>query len=141
MTPKQYAHSLGLATLGKGRMSAKAHEAIAKAIAGGMVFDDPKPPVKTVKPAKVVTAPVAKPAEVTEPKIAKDEAEGTNVYADGFLRYPLDQKFVYHHDGKRVVVSGRSACMPCGYSLVSHGCNAPVVITHHGPQSVTPLGE
>jgi hypothetical protein len=137
MKAKDWAVQQGYCKAGRGRMPREAHAAIQKAIAGGMSFSDYK------------GAPAAKGAKTVE--IRKDQADaGTvskgdpelNQYAEAFYRYPMDQKFSYiDPDGKSKIVGARVACMTCGYSLVGHVCDKPVVITYHGPQSVTPKGE
>lgn len=125
-TRKDYAASLGLAKPGKGRMSREAHEAVDKAIADGMTFNDYRVAVRPSEDA---------------PKVIVGPNEEANVYADAFYRYERDQEFTYSADGKAYVISGKPACMNCGYSLVGHTCNDPVVLTYHGVQSVKPKGE
>lgn len=128
MKAKEFAVSQGLAKPGKGRMSREAHEAIRKAISDGMSFSD----YQVTKPAvKGAGAEESSPLDVV-----------FNPYADAYFRYPQDQRFVYRDDdGKSHEISGRPACMECGYSLVGHTCNSPVVLTYHGIRSVTVKGE
>ena len=133
-TEKDYAISLGLAKAGRGRMSLDAKAAVAKAKADGMVFQMKGPATATVS--------VSKTTKKADGTVTKETVETeANQYADAFMRYPLDQMFVYEHEGKKYKVSGRLACMPCGYSLVGHGCNDPVVLTYHGQKKVKPVGE
>lgn len=128
-TRKDYAVTLGLAKAGKGRMSREAHAAVDKAIAEGMTFTDVR---------------VSKDAAPKGPVVAKDGPQDAveNPYGDAFMRYPMDQLFTYEDDkGKSHVVNARQACMGCGYSLVGHTCNSPVVLTKHGKRPVRPKGE
>lgn len=138
MRAKEYAVSLGLATPGRGRMSREAHAAIKDAIENkGMTFDD-----YFVKGQnKPETPKVSKPVKA-EP-VVKDSADGDNQYAQAFMRYPLDQMFSGKDaSGKTHKVSGRNACMNCGYSLVGHSCNSPrVLIGSTEAISVQPIGE
>lgn len=127
MRAKQWAFENGYAkTNGKGRMSREAHEAIQKAIAGGMTFDD-----YGVKASGVIVK--AKPAKTEKVKAKADkeptgEAEGSNQYADAFIRFP-NGEFGYEDDkGKTVIVNVRSACMNCGYSLRGHTCEQARVL-------------
>ena len=134
MKAKDWAVEQGLCKAGRGRMPREAHAAIQKAIEGGMSFSDYRgaPVAKGQKPIVVKKKAEDKPT---------GEAEGFNQYAAAFMRYPMDQEFTYHHDGKTYVINGRGACMDCGYSLVGHTCNSPVVLTKHGAQPVKPKGE
>lgn len=133
-TEKDYAISLGLAKAGRGRMSLDAKKAVQKARSEGMVFKGKGPATATVS--------LSKTTKNDDGTLTKETVETeANQYADAFMRYPLDQMFVYEHEGKKYKVSGRLACMPCGYSLVGHGCNDPVVLTYHGTKKVTPVGE
>ena len=122
MRRKEYAVSLGLATAGRGRMSREALEAIEKARAEGMTFDDDAPaPVKREKTVKVSEKRPVR-AAVTHTR----ETDG--VMADTSLRYPLDQQFKgTDSNGKTHIVSGKNACT-CGYSLVGHICNEPTAL-------------
>lgn len=137
MKAKDWAVQQGYCKAGRGRMPREAHAAIQKAIAGGMTFSD----YKGAPAAKGTRVAVPKESPVVEKESPKDQAEGVNVYADAFMRYPMDQQFTYTHEGKTYTINGRGVCMPCGYSLVGHGCNSPVVLTKHGAQPVKPKGE
>jgi len=129
-TEKDYAISLGLAKEGRGRMSLDAKAAVAKAKASGMTFSTKGAPTATVR-------------TVTLSKDGEKEVQDTEVnqFADAFYRYEWDQEFSYSHNGKTFKVGGRGACMNCGYSLVGHTCNDPVVLTYHGAQKVTPVAK
>lgn len=137
MRAKEYAASLGLANAGRGRMSREAHAAIAKAIEEGMTFDDYA--VKGRERGPVVE----KTPKAVKQDTPKDEAEGTNVYAQAFMRYPMDQMFKgTDSEGKTHKVGARNACMNCGYSLVGHTCNSPVVLIGSTESiAVIPIGE
>lgn len=115
-TRREYAASLGLAIAGaRGKFSNDAKAAIAKAEAEGMVFSDT---VKPTKPVENSTAPVytkAQPAsvkEVTPYRLALD------------MRYPEQDYKVISSDR---FVTMRSVCSTCGYSLLDHICETPVV--------------
>lgn len=118
MTKREYAVSLGLATMGRGRLSREAHAAIAKAEAEGMTFDDavkvaPTPKAHTDKPVKVKAEPVLNAQTIGDVK----------------TRYPIDTIFVgKDSNGKTREVNARQACFHCGYSLTSHACNEPRVL-------------
>lgn len=131
-TEKDYAISLGLAKAGRGRMSLDAKKAVQEAKKGGMTFRVKGAPTATVmvakKPTKGAEEPVTEEVEV-------------NQYADGFYRYDRDQMFAYEHGGKTFKINGKGACMNCGYSLVGHTCNDPVVLTYHGAQKVAPVAK
>ena len=133
-TEKDWAVSKGLAKAGKGRMSLDAKNAVAKAKAEGWTFRG-KAPVGVVRDAKPTGPVVSKgepeaPVEVTQ-----------NPYADAFRRYTDDQEFTYTHEGKTYLITGRTACMNCGYSLYGHTCNQMVGLTYHGAQTIVPKGE
>lgn len=81
MTRRAYAVSLGLAKESRGRMSADAYAAIAKAEAEGMVFSDAAAPVKR---AAVKTAPKAGQFDAKEVR-AWAASKGMTVSARGRL--------------------------------------------------------
>lgn len=137
MKAKEWAVSQGLAKAGKGRMSREAHDAVQKAIAGGMVFDDYI--IGDFKArGKAKAAPIVKHAPIVKVKTPKRAAEMDEApeLRDAFMRYRMDQQFCYDLDGKTHQITGRSVCMNCGYSLVGHTCNDPLVLTPHGQQKV-----
>jgi hypothetical protein len=130
-TRREYLISKGLAKPTRGKLSREALAEIDRAIReDGMQFSDLQDRPVVVKRAKP-----------DRPKDANESVTDENKYAAAFMRYPLDQEFTYTHEGKTYTVSARLACMPCGYSLVGHMCNDPVVLTYHGAQSVRPKGE
>lgn len=133
MTKREYAISKGLAQPGRGRLSRDAHDAIAKAEAEGMVFDD----TTVVVRQKALDVPVVNTEKAVD-KGPKDSIE--NPFADAYMRYEQTQEFVYDEGGREFTISCRPACMNCGYSLVGHTCNDPVVLTYHGVKSVHPKG-
>lgn len=130
-TRKDWAVEHGFAKPGKGRMSREAHAALEKVIAEGMTFTDYRVAVRASGTSK---------GSEEAPKVIGPNEEA-NVYADAFMRYELDQQFTYNVDGKAHVINGRGVCRECGYSLVGHTCNTPVVLTQHGWQAVKPKGE
>ena len=133
-TEKDYAISLGLAKAGRGRMSLDAKKAVSDARKNGMTFKGKGPATAVVSVSKTTKKDDGTSTTETEVK-------EVNQYADAFMRYPLDQMFSYEHNGKKFKINGRGACMNCGYSLVGHTCNDPVVLTYHGAQKVSPVGE
>lgn len=139
MKAKDWAVTQGLATPGRGRMSREAHAAIQEAIAGGMTFSD----YKGAPSRRGTQTPLAKMVRAKRQESEKQPTDVVeNTYAGGFFRYPMDQIFTYTDDnGKTHEISSRPACMNCGYSLVGHTCNDPVVLTYHGARSVKPKGE
>lgn len=135
MTRKQYAHSLGLANLGRGRMSREAHEAIAKAEAGGMQFAETKPPRNL--------GPAPKPREVTLNKgraVAPvyRNADDSGLTFEAPRTYGDETFWTYVNDkGRAVKVDGRQVCIPCGFSLFWHRCSEPSAVTADGIQPLT----
>ena len=133
-TEKDYAVSLKLAKPGKGRMSLDAKAAVAKAKSEGMTFRGK------------ATVGVVRDSKPTGPTVSKEEPESPvetvqNPYADAFRRYADDQEFTYTYEGKVYPITGRTACMNCGYSLYGHVCNTMVGLTYHGAQTIVPKGE
>lgn len=119
-TKREYAVSLGLATMGRGRLSREAHAAITKAEAGGMTFDDPVKPVITSTPSTVKS---------TKPVSVRREPVDVGLAGDVKTRYADDQKFVgIDSNGKKRTVNARQVCYHCRYSLTSHHCNSPRVL-------------
>lgn len=111
MTKREYAVSLGLATMGRGRLSREAHAAIAKAEAEGMVFDDAKPiTVKHSAPKP------AKPVTVKQEPVAREYRETT-------FNVPIDTLFVGEDSkGKKHTVNARQVCRNSGYSMTTCPC-------------------
>ena len=111
MNKREYAISLGLANPGRGRMSKDAHDAIAKAEAEGMSFDENSP------------------------------QNANTVVAETFERYRPHTMFSGRDSlGGMHTVDSRQACCNCGYSLVGHICNNPtvlVVIKGHGMETIS----
>jgi len=118
MKRREYAASLGLAIAGaRGRLSREALDAIEKARAEGMTFDDDGAAPKSSSPRK--------PREST-PKPSKSEPEASFHFE---TRYPIDGKWAgTDSKGKKHTLSARNACMSCGYSLCGHTCNDPVAL-------------
>lgn len=116
MTRREYAISLGLAVPGRGRLSAKAHEAINKAEREGMKFSDSP---FTPSPRPVHTHNVL-------PKIIQTD----DIPADPKHTFEETVTFKGVVNGKTVVVDGRQVCSGdngCGYSLWY--CRCPIAIT------------
>jgi len=129
-TRREYLVTKGLAKEGRGKLSRAAHEEIARAVASGMEFSDLQD-----RPVVVKRTPKERPAD------GNVEVTEENRYAGAFMRYPLDQVFKYDHEGKSYEITGRTACMTCGFSLVGHICNHAVGLTFHGQKELSPKGE
>jgi hypothetical protein len=122
-------------------MSAAAHDAIKAAEANGMTFLDPKSVVLGVSKPKAAKSPVV---VVQQDETPKPPTEDSKNYSDAFQRFDRDQQFYYTDgNGKRRVVNGKGVCRNCGYSLIGHTCSdrTPTILTAHGWQAVTPVGE
>lgn len=128
-TRREYLVGLGLAKEGRGKLSTAAHAAIAKAVAEGKQFSDLQDRPVVVKRAKP-----------DRPKDANESVTDENKYAGAFMRYELDQEFTYDHEGKTYPITGRTACMNCGYSLVGHTCYDMVGLTKHGQKTIKVKG-
>lgn len=132
MTKREYAVSLGLATMGRGRLSREAHAAIAKAEAEGMTFDDAaKPVVNTPKAAKPVS--VAKPAA----------APSAGIVGEVTRFHDIDAKFTgTDSKGKKHTVNARQVCRNSGYSITSCPCGREheVLVASMEFVKVTPKG-
>lgn len=112
MRRKEYAASLGLANTGRGRMSREALDAIEKARANGMIFDDDAPTVsKAPKSEKV--------------KASKPARESAGVVGETTLRYPLDQVFKgVDSKGKIQTVNARAVCRNSRFSIAGCPCDS-----------------
>lgn len=128
-TRREYAISLGLAVPGRGRLSAKAHEAINKAENSGMKFSDSPfvsaRPNTGVQPSAIVKTDVF-PADPT-PTFAE------TVTFKGIV------------NGKTVIVDGRQVCSGdsgCGYSLSYCRCPEGAIrstLSKYGRVNVEPV--
>lgn len=130
-TKREYAVSLGLATMGRGRLSREAHAAIAKAEAEGMTFDDAKPVVNTPKAAKPVS--VSKPAP----------APSAGIIGEVVRLHDIDAKFTGEDSkGKKHTVNARQVCRNSGYSITSCPCGREheVLVASMEFVKVTPKG-
>lgn len=131
-TRREYAISLGFAVPGRGRLSAKAHEAINKAEQGGMKFSD--------------SAFKASPRSVrTHNAIPKVIQHTNDVPADPVRTFEETVTFKGVVNGKTVIVDGRQACSGengCGYSLWYCRCPENTMrstITKYGRMTVEPV--
>lgn len=123
MKARDYLVKQGLAKPGRGKFSNAGKDALTKAVAGGMSFDDFPNKVTAVKPTG---AGGQKPATV-EPE----------VYDIPEFRYPEHQyRAIETRNGKPVERSMRCACNGCGLSLVVCWCSAPRIVAHDGNGSV-----
>lgn len=114
-TRREYAVSLGLATNGRGRMSAAAHAAIDEAVKNGMTFSD--------MPQRGVGKEIN----------SKDVSKGNPEESFSATPEPIHSGGWYATVGnKRVKIDGRSVCTTCGYSLDYQNCLVSSVV---GPDS------
>lgn len=115
-TRREYLVGLGLATPGRGRLSAAAHAAIDKAVSEGMTFSDM---AKTSAPVK--SADVAKTVKNTEQDYFGETAQRLH-----------DGGWYVEENGKRREISGREVCRTCGYSLDYQNCSSPTFPAESG---------
>jgi hypothetical protein len=115
-TMREWLVAQNLAKPGRGRFSAEAKAALAKAIGEGMQFSDStKVSVKTENGKETVKTEKTPAAEVTGPTPDK--------------RYINDNWTTI--DGK-VKVSERAVCTTCKHSLAWHFCGNPWAMTSRG---------
>jgi len=99
----------------RGRISKENHEWLNDQIKNhGLVISDSKA-TTTVKVVNGVTDKVVIVATPNPEYRSMDE-----------MRYPLDMYIARDTDGN--TYSMREACQPCGYSLVDHRCEDPIVL-------------
>lgn len=121
-TPREYLFSLGLAKMGRGKFSAAAHDALAKAVADGMQFKD----VTVVKaPVAVVTKSDnnVKPVKTETVKVSTKPADRPNArIVDGLMveaapRYMHDNYIANDIDDTKIKKTWKDTCNGCGYSI------------------------
>ena len=112
-TRREYAVSLGLAKMTRGRLSLEAKNAIAEAEAKGMKFSD-----------SGVKAVVRNDDGTTETVTVAAPENYFGATPDP--RYPNDSWYVAGDKKKKV--SSRAACGNCNYSLSHHKCGDPVAL-------------
>src|ERR1041384_6133293 len=151
-TRREYAASLGLAEMGKrGRMSAKANEAVKAAEAAGTVFADTGV-VRTNKPAAVkagaydakavrawakangieinsrgrISSEILEAYAKANPDVKAPSGKGVRPHAARF-RSASTEYVAVDRKGKVWRFSENEACK-CGYSLAYCKCGSPVVL-------------
>lgn len=99
-------------TLGRGRMSAAQKERCRELVAQGWQIDgfSLETSKSTDKPAVVKAEPVTNEKVIAELVYRYDETEWQAKAEDG------------------TIFGMREVCQPCGYSLVGHGCDEPIVL-------------
>lgn len=124
MRAKQWAFANGhIKADGRGRMplvSIKTGEPLATVLqASGIKFTDwPK--------GQVVTVASKTDPETTITKVERDlSLSNEKVISELFIRYDIETMEAVSKDGSRTDL--RQACSNCGYSLVGHTCDSPVV--------------
>lgn len=117
MNKREWLISKGLAKAGRGKFSNAAKDALAKAEANGMVFDD--------APAK--PAPKVKAVVKDTPKESVSDSPITEImFANEMPNYGREW---FVRNGKRKVSIGpATVCGNCRYSLIGHTCNDPVIL-------------
>lgn len=126
---REYLVSIGLAKPGRGRFSAEAKQALAKARNDGMQFDQP-----------VVSTPrVVKPRATKTDNKPTSRAPGVGVIDVRPRTLASDAK-IYHTtaSGKRIAVSDKNVCGSCGPSLSHHSCSNPTALVQ-GTLSFVPV--
>ena len=119
-TRREFAARMGLAIPGaRGRLSKKAHEAILEAEKNGTVFSDSPNRGKSVQE-------IADSEGKDKPKSISESFgnDPTPIFNGGWYREDLN--------GRRVDVSGKSACGECRYSLDYQACKNPTVVNEIG---------
>lgn len=120
-TKREWLITQGLAKEGRGKFSNAAKEALAKAEAEGIVFDD-SPAPSTPKPVK------DKPVKESAPVVTADDVV---MFENEMPHYGVSWN--YRDDkGKKMPLSDRAVCINCGYSLIAHVCNSPKVLAPAG---------
>lgn len=109
----------GLAKPGRGKFSGEANAWLDAQRAAGVKFSDD---------GMVVKNTISKPAKDKDAKSAPVRPEDTSYIAPEDYRFPESEyRAVATIDGKRVHYGMREACNNCGYSLLNHPCNDPMV--------------
>lgn len=111
-TRREWLVSQGLAKPGRGRMSAEAHSAIDKALAGGMRFSDVRQDSDSSKP-------------ITSKDASKDSVAAT--YTGPTPEKTFNGGWFVWEGKKKRDVSGAEVCRKCKVSLDWHRCNLPVI--------------
>lgn len=92
VTKRDWLVGKGLAKQGKGRFSQVAKDAISKAEAGGMVFDEPVIPMSSEKPRVAKTVKVDKPAKINTPPKNSYDAKAARSWAENNGRIEKGQR-------------------------------------------------
>ena len=113
-TRREWLVERGLATKGRGRLSAAAHAAIEEAVAAGHVFSD-------------------MPKGDSAPSTSKEVKTGAQPAYFGPSPEPFFNggwKIIYQ--GNTIPMSGRNVCIKCGCSLDYHRCENPTGLNPRG---------
>jgi len=124
VTMRDYLVGLNLAKPGRGKFSAAAHEALAKARAEGMIFDEPVKPVKVDKP-KTVSTDVAVEDVKTVPTqtVALKNVERPAARNFGGMMVEAPPRYMHSDyiatdtDGSKIKKTFRDICCGCQYSI------------------------
>lgn len=145
MTEREYAHSLGLAKLGRGKFSAEAKAAIAKAKAGGMEFRSTAY-VPTGKPRggrkpQARNFDIVEKSEgevvVTEPKARPKVSEVRASAPRGKIDKTREQTVMYAiskgiRPGQSDLIIALDTCFGCGRSISYCTHNVPLLPKYLG---------
>ena len=115
-TKREYLVGLELTKPGRGKFSASAKEALAKAEAEGMTFAEP-PSVVTRNP---------RPTGKLKKTKSGGQIEIPDYIAPSDFRFPENEYEAVADDGS--VYSMRECCNTCKVSLTNHMCNSPSVL-------------
>lgn len=124
-TKREFLVTLGLAKEGRGKFSAAAHAALAKAESEGVVFDEPVKPEPKPKAARVTVVPAK--VSLTKPATETVKADST-VTADPLPVGPRPtvrpEKTLYAVSpvGTSHVRIGYDICFSCSYSVQTCTC-------------------
>lgn len=120
MKAKQWLKDNGhIKEVGRGRISLENHARLKAAHDSGVEFSD--------WPKGKVTTTVATPDKPAVARVEKVVSEsGVKVVSDLVFRYDEREWFAQAADGTKFGM--REVCQPCGYSLVGHQCDKPIVL-------------
>ena len=117
MKRRDWLVSQGLATPGRGRLSAAAHAAIDKAVSEGMRFSD---------------MPSGNANETVTSKSVKVGAAADEQYYGPTPEPRYNGGWTIEYKGKTVEFSGRNCCGNCKVSLDYHFCDSPTAVSPDG---------
>lgn len=114
-TRREYLVSKGLASNGRGRLSAAAHAAIDEAVKNGMTFSDM--PQSSGVGKEINSKDVSKVTQTDDFSATPEPLHSGGWFAE--------------INGKKVKISGNSVCTACGFSLDYQNCLVSEVVGPH----------